>query len=1052
MKNKLIALMAVIPLIILFTLLAFLGTASVSVAIPVSGVRILSGAEDGVLTIDLAEYEYDEYLRVEVLPLGAADRGYDLELSSVDGSPQGDVAVEDDGLVVPGGTGMVRVTAVTHDGGYRASVIVNVISTKALGADVYAVGADGTEYAAEESSAEDADYELTLPLGSYVFETYAQPASVTVDAGYSASPYGEYGTEGGFTVHAVSGRAEAKLSGRYMLTASVSPAVSGSETVRVLVTVTGDGFTAEGSADEEVAVRLAAGTHRAVIYAESGSAVDISAPLPDGIESASADVLSEERGQYAVSVVFSEDVTAAGGSTALTLSSGGEIRRVTFVFAEEHAEIYGRFEDGDADVFVQKTESLLTYAAVSGLYGGDVGYRFELEGGAAEIASQDADNGTCTLRGLAPGEAMLSLFVTYGGREELADVRTVLVVEGYTHFVFTENASTWGIGGVYAVGGVGYADGAFTACAAALGFGRAYGTDIIRSVSDDIVFTVSDPSLAEVAAEDGGVYFTAKGTGRVTVTAEWKYTELFRDGISASLTLDAVADGVNVYDYEGLAAATEDGRPVVLQADVMLGENMLAEDGTLKPGADPSRFVKQIETTADWTYYANRGEEHPTVNYAIEFKSDVYGNGMAIDADYITQVTPAVSSSSAVFDGPLDFAAMPGVAAVKAQDNIVFLVRSDGVTIDNVVLRGCSSGSLYRDGEMMLNYLDTTGTVLEIMSDCRVINSRIMNGRTCVRVFGRYGVGTAVTEDNPVDAAAERMDVSVESCIISNAREFLVKTGTNRKVPGQYVRQGLSYDTEAMEPSLAADGVTYMPRDDSLVADETFRETFVLTGLTIKDSALYNSGLFCIGVESAFAGPMLDGGMLAPAGWRDLGGTSYAAVLKLVGDVRMYDWKSVSDVDSSTLIELSGGAAEAGLSFLSLDVGAMLSKVRAYGGDAYADMIDSDGTGDYVHGGIAFYGGGKNYSMLDLTEFTGAALGEYSVNLSVLAEGEENSLDSALYLQGTMLPLAAGTQDFRFFMYGADGEMNRAAQSALLSSGEAFSFIRPAERWTGAFS
>ena len=270
MKNKLIALMAVIPLIILFTLLAFLGTASVSVAIPVSGVRILSGAEDGVLTIDLAEYEYDEYLRVEVLPLGAADRGYDLELSSVDGSPQGDVAVEDDGLVVPEGTGMVRVTAVTHDGGYRASVIVNVISTKALGADVYAVGADGTEYAAEESSAEDADYELTLPLGSYVFETYAQPASVTVDAGYSASPYGEYGTEGGFTVHAVSGRAEAKLSGRYMLTVNMSPAADGCGTVRVLVTVTGDGFTAEGSADEEVAVRLAAGTDRAVIYAESG--------------------------------------------------------------------------------------------------------------------------------------------------------------------------------------------------------------------------------------------------------------------------------------------------------------------------------------------------------------------------------------------------------------------------------------------------------------------------------------------------------------------------------------------------------------------------------------------------------------------------------------------------------------------------------------------------------------------------------------------------------------------------------------------------------------
>ena len=183
--------------------------------------------------------------------------------------------------------------------------------------------------------------------------------------------------------------------------------------------------------------------------------------------------------------------------------------------AEEHAEIYGRFEDGDADVFVQKTESLLTYAAVSGLYGGDVGYRFELEGGAAEIASQDADNGTCTLRGLAPGEAVLSLFVTYGGREELADVRTVLVVEGYTHFVFTENASTWGIGGVYAVGGVGYADGYYRSdgflheesVIISSGFSGRIGFD--RALGDDFDMAVS----YQYREYEGGSVYYEGGTG-----------------------------------------------------------------------------------------------------------------------------------------------------------------------------------------------------------------------------------------------------------------------------------------------------------------------------------------------------------------------------------------------------------------------------------------------------------------------------------------------------------------------------------------------------------
>ena len=140
MKNKLIALMAVIPLIVMFTIMTFTGAASVAVDIPVSGGEIASGAEDGVITVDIAEYENDEYIIVNVLPVNAANREYDLEFSAVEGSDEGSITVEEDGLILPEKTGAVKVTAVTRDGGFRASVIVNVISSKALSADISLVG------------------------------------------------------------------------------------------------------------------------------------------------------------------------------------------------------------------------------------------------------------------------------------------------------------------------------------------------------------------------------------------------------------------------------------------------------------------------------------------------------------------------------------------------------------------------------------------------------------------------------------------------------------------------------------------------------------------------------------------------------------------------------------------------------------------------------------------------------------------------------------------------------------------------------------------------
>lgn len=1046
MKNKIIALMAVIPLIIMFTIMTLTDSVAVSVAIPVSGVNINTPTENGVLTIDMAEYENDSYLQVEVLPLNAANRGYTLSFSAVDGTGEtGEIAVEEDGLIRPLDTGAVRVTATTNDGGYRASIIVNVVSTKAIGAEISVFNFDvpSETYEVRPSSLEGIDYEVSLPGGRFVFSAAAYPSSVTADVAFAAEPYA--GSEsGGFSIHSVTGLAYVRLSGEYLLTVTLNPAVAGRERVTVLVRADcGGEFTVQGRA-EDAEIRVVPGSDSAVFYAESQSEIEVAGALPQGVSDVG--ITSLGGGRVSVTALFGRDF-ADEDEAVITLVSDGVERRVTFVFAESVSELFSRYVDAETDEFLQKTGTQSTYAAVTEPSVPDgTSFRFELEGNAARIESFDAAEGTCTVTALAEGVVTLRLYVVRDGEEREADVRYIRIVNGYSSFVFSENAATWGIGGVYAAGGLSYADGGYVREDILLGLQTVYGTTTSSVLAGDIECSVSDPSLAQVYERDGKAYLRPTGTGRVTVTASWEHTDVFNDNITASLTVDCVADGVNVGDYTSLAAATEAGYAVVLTADIMLGENQFGEDGFLRPGADLTKYVKQLETTADWTYYANRGLEHPTVNYVIEFKNDVYGNGKFIDADYITQVTPSVSSSVSVFKGPLDFVAIQGTAAVKAQDNIVFLVRTDGVVIDNVVLRGCSDDSLYEDGQMNLSLLNTTGTVLELMADCRVINSRIMNGRTGVRAFGRYGIDPVTSDSNPVDAEAERIDVSLESCIVSTAREFLVKLGTNRKVRGEFTQEGMSsseYDIEAMEPSLSANGVTYAPRNDANLSDANFEDNFVLTHLTLENCALYNSGLFAIGFESCFAGPMLDGGAIAPDYWTDIGGTSYSAVLKLVGDVRIYDWKSLATVDSSTLIELPGGAS-GNTAFLQLNIREMLNKVKNYGGDAYSDLIYTADGGEYVHGGIAMYGGGKNYGIVDFSEFGGEMPTEYSINLSILAQGEDNM--SNLYLQGTMLPLAAGTQDFRFFMYDASSEFGYQKQIEDIASGTAFDFIVAAER------
>ena len=240
-----------------------------------------------------------------------------------------------------------------------------------------------------------------------------------------------------------------------------------------------------------------------------------------------------------------------------------------------------------------------------------------------------------------------------------------------------------------------------------------------------------------------------------------------------------------------------------------------------------------------------------------------------------------------------------------------------------------------------------------------------------------------------------------------------MKIGTNRFILG---------DKETPDPSLFdEDGNEYDGYNstacDAYIDDDYFMSNYVLTEVTLKDSTLRTSGMLSIGLESHFSGKMLAGdpkALFMIDGWYNLAGTSYPAVLHLEGNVEINDWKDVRSVDSSTIVEADTSQDE--LAFLALNVSEMLKAVQEFGGEKYSGIMKVENGQQLVHGGIAFYGGGKNYSVLDMSKYTGRSLKNYNINLNIL----QKSSDTLLINQGFMLPLAAGTHDFRFILEYAE--------------------------------
>lgn len=1017
MKKKIIALIMIIPIVFLIALFSVGKAAGVYADIPVTGIQITTQNEEGFIDVDVADYDPIAFL-AQVQPVNARNQKYSFEISGVGGDEAPDGFEIIDGKLHIDNVGKVKITAISAEKGFKDSVIVSAYSTKVL--KIFPL-VNRIEDGGEIVEIEVGDEIVEIEGGDYVFGAKLYPENLSGETRI----FEEIGGNHILKLNAVTGVAQALFSGETQVRITCPEGREGLEkvlTVKVNVDTDSTGFAVNGkSSGAKVTVKNNATTAKLFVESKNDSLEISDLTLPEGVTASGIERISKNK--FVLTLSFDkefsdEEISGKVGATDFSLE-----------FTEYNLDVRTSYYDGEGDEIKQKNNTKVTYVAYSES-DDDADVKFEIIDG-ADVITLEQHGQFATITATKRDSAKIKITAEHDGKVIKEIEKTICVVPNVYSMEFADSAKEYGIENILTIGGRkpnGRQDARTIFVRVVTEAGSETFTDEFMNVAfsdDNSLFSCKAQPATNADAVSAEI--RAMGTGLTTLNAELKnYNQYFGTNICAKIRLRAVKDGRNVGNYEELKTVTEAGHIVVLTSDVMLG---VKNDGTVMTEDELKKDVKKFTTTYDKTYLDNIGEndENKKVQYLIEFKNHVYGNGFEINADKFTQCKDATGLPK-IFKGPLNFVAISS-ASVKGQDNISFLVRTDNVLINNVVLKGCSDDSLLEeDGQFNLSKLNYVGTTLEIAKSAKLLNSRVSNGRTVVRIFaGGSTMGSPVVEvEAAFNVQDEKINVHIESCVLSNAREFILKIGSNRALK----------QTNEVQRKLRKekDNEYYSPYDESNKTDKYFNDNYLINDVTLKNSVLETSGLFSVGMETHFSGEFLLGGTITT--WKDCAATSYASALRIVGDVKMLDWKNLSNVDSSTLIEVTGDANP----WLSMNVAEMMKEVAKVKEECRDIILNVGGT-EYVHGGIAFYGGGYNYSYLDLTEANDETkqFGVYDVNISVL----ENSKDENIRNQGKMLPQAAGAGDFRFYLYNNKSSRNLAWQKNIENQGNQGDIIIP---------
>lgn len=1013
MKKKIIALIMIIPIVFLIALFSVGKAAGVYADIPVTGIQITTQNEDGFIDVDVADYDPIAFL-AQVQPVNARNQKYSFEISGVGGDEAPDGFEIIDGKLHIDNVGKVKITAISAEKGFKDSVIVSAYSTKVL--KIFPL-VNRIEDGGEIVEIEVGDEIVEIEGGDYVFGAKLYPENLSGETRI----FEEIGGNHILKLNAVTGVAQALFSGETQVRITCPEGREGLEkvlTVKVNVDTDSTGFAVNGkSSGAKVTVKNKATTAKLFVESKNDSLEISDLTLPEGVTASGIERISKNK--FVLTLSFDkefsdEEISGKVGATDFSLE-----------FTEYNLDVRTSYYDGEGNEIKQKNNTKVTYVAYSES-DDDADVKFEIIDG-ADVITLEQHGQFATITATQRGFAKIKITAEHDGKVIKEIKKTIRVVPNVYSMEFADSAKEYGIENILTIGGKnpkGRPDTRTIFVRVVTEAGAETFTDEFMNVAfsdDNSLFSCKAQPATNADAVSAEI--RATGTGLTTLNAELKnYNQYFGTNICAKIRLRAVKDGRNVGNYEELKTVTEAGHIVVLTSDVMLG---VKNDGTAMTEDELKKDVKKFTTTYDKTYLDNIGEndENKKVQYLIEFKNHVYGNGFEINADKFTQCKDATGLPK-IFKGPLNFVAISS-ASVKGQDNISFLVRTDNVLINNVVLKGCSDDSLLEeDGQFNLSKLNYVGTTLEIAKSAKLLNSRVSNGRTVVRIFaGGSTMGSPVVKDESAfNVQDEKINVHIESCVLSNAREFILKIGSNR---------ALKQVKPEQRKLLDANKKAYEPYAESNKTDKYFNDNYLINDVTLKNSVLETSGLFSVGMETHFSGEVLygEGNAISIPEWKGCAATSYASALRIVGDVKMLDWKNLSNVDSSTLIEVTGDANP----WLSMNVAEMMKEVARQQPKECGDIILNVGGTEYVHGGIAFYGGGYNYSYLDLTRANDETkqFGVYNVNIDVLADSENEKIKQ----QGEMLPLAAGKGDFRFYLYNNKSSRNLSWQENIKNQG-----------------
>ena len=558
---------------------------------------------------------------------------------------------------------------------------------------------------------------------------------------------------------------------------------------------------------------------------------------------------------------------------------------------------------------------------------------------------------------------------------------------------------------------------------------------------------------------DGGK-ITINGTNDGICNVVLQNSEL---GVSTTFSFKVVEDGVNVYTYQDLLDCTnnsEKGEIVVLRknfeskgnAETYVANNVTVFGTPVGSGFNFKDEVYSFATTYNreyidqWNAFSANGSSFKPIGDVVlaglRIQKDFYGNGYTLNMHNLcfpatpTTVTDPNGNTydiykpgeNDLFKGPKPFyllgdpnSSLP-LVTVYGQDNSGMYIDGNNITVNDVKVKNCDFGLVVEN----LNY---AGTVVEVNGNGNIIkNSVLSNGKNVLRSFSS-------------------MNLTVDNCILSTSRNFLLSVGSNKyekndisdtKTHTFTMLDGSKF-TGTLSSYLSGDGdkllntftagfessddimngkaAKYDPNTEKaqmkaaihslqsgLNCEDRISSNNIDGSCEVTDTIFYRSGIASIGIDTMFNGPFLYnnsptiasgifslfGSLLEtaiPMFPNNISGSSYPVSVNISGNTKFYDYKTLEEWDISGLIDQNISELINGLGLLDKNLNITiddifpLKEILTSVARRNSLLYKANGS-DYINIPIAYYGGGRNLSVVSTDRLTAGGLtGTYDVDL-----------------------------------------------------------------------